>query len=649
MAIKRYLANADTTITNAFKNDLSTRATGSNMGESDVLEIFSIYGQSTTSSVEKARALVNFPVTSINTDRTNGDIPESGSVKFFLKLFNCPHSETLPKNFDMQILPISRSWNEGSGLDMEEYKDEDVSNWVLASNTLQPNITDVKFITTTKADLKNEYFSIYSAENKRFNFVFQTDSDATTAALPGVEVVVPFTGSVTTVRQMARILSASIRTYETGLSASISLEDTDDATGATVRITTTGSAGVSGSFQGNISTSHLTVTTVQHGGRARWTNQGGDFHEVGYTAGKNLPHYKKSFQNGTENLEVNITALVEEWIKAESTVDPDRENYGVMLKMSGSYEDGGFNRSYYTKKFFARGSEYFYKRPVIEARWDDSILDDRGNFHLSSSLVSGEDNLNRLYLYNIVGGRLKNIPTLRLKVGQDPNFGEAQHFNTKIFVQVFPSGNVKNERLKPKSLPIGGGVTVNNATTITGSWVSTGIYSASFAYTGSEKQIFDVWSIDPGANQLVTSSAFSVKTFTSYDHNPSRGYVTSISNLKDSYSQADKTRFRVFIRERDQQPNIYNVATNVATPSIVEEGYYRVYRMIDELEVIPFGTGSTGQQTKYTRLSYDKKGNYFDLDMSLFESGYSYAIQLAYDVDGRHIVQDKVFKFRVEK
>ena len=45
MAIKRYIASADTTITNAFESNLTTRGTGSNMGASDVLETFSIYGQ----------------------------------------------------------------------------------------------------------------------------------------------------------------------------------------------------------------------------------------------------------------------------------------------------------------------------------------------------------------------------------------------------------------------------------------------------------------------------------------------------------------------------------------------------------------------------------------------------------------------------
>jgi len=42
MAIKRYFASKDNTITNAFKPDLTTRSTASNMGLADVLEVFSI-------------------------------------------------------------------------------------------------------------------------------------------------------------------------------------------------------------------------------------------------------------------------------------------------------------------------------------------------------------------------------------------------------------------------------------------------------------------------------------------------------------------------------------------------------------------------------------------------------------------------------
>ena len=52
MAIKRYYASADNTITNAFQSNLRTRGTGSNMGFSDILEVFSIYGQASSGSQE---------------------------------------------------------------------------------------------------------------------------------------------------------------------------------------------------------------------------------------------------------------------------------------------------------------------------------------------------------------------------------------------------------------------------------------------------------------------------------------------------------------------------------------------------------------------------------------------------------------------
>ena len=86
MAIKRFFCNADNTITNAFKSNLQNRGTGSNMGASDILEVFSILGQSSTSSLEKARAILNFPVSEIVSERNAGNLPVSGNVKFFLRV-----------------------------------------------------------------------------------------------------------------------------------------------------------------------------------------------------------------------------------------------------------------------------------------------------------------------------------------------------------------------------------------------------------------------------------------------------------------------------------------------------------------------------------------------------------------------------------
>ena len=134
MAIKRYYATKDNTITNAFKANLQTRGVSGNMGQSDILEIFSIYGQATTSSSELSRVLIEFDTAAINSDRTAKIIPASGSVNFFLKMYDAEKSQTTPKNFNLTVQPISQSWNEGLGLDMENYSDEGTSNYISASN-----------------------------------------------------------------------------------------------------------------------------------------------------------------------------------------------------------------------------------------------------------------------------------------------------------------------------------------------------------------------------------------------------------------------------------------------------------------------------------------------------------------------------------
>ena len=74
--LKRYTASIDTTITNAYQLNLRTRGTGANMGASDVLETFSIYGRQSASSSaspasqELSRILIKFPVDKISSDRT---------------------------------------------------------------------------------------------------------------------------------------------------------------------------------------------------------------------------------------------------------------------------------------------------------------------------------------------------------------------------------------------------------------------------------------------------------------------------------------------------------------------------------------------------------------------------------------------------
>ena len=78
MAIKRFIADADTVITNAYLGNLQTVATGSNMGLADSLEVFHIYAQANALSEEVARTLIRFPVTDITTAIAANEMPAAG-------------------------------------------------------------------------------------------------------------------------------------------------------------------------------------------------------------------------------------------------------------------------------------------------------------------------------------------------------------------------------------------------------------------------------------------------------------------------------------------------------------------------------------------------------------------------------------------
>lgn len=482
MAIKRFSASKTNTITNAFQANLTTRGTGSNMGDADVMEVFSIYGQASTASSELSRVLVDFPVlTTISSSRDGGAIPASGSVKFYLKLTDAPHVETTPRQFTLTVAPISRSWTQGTGLDTINYTDLGVSNWISASQ------------------------------------------------------------------------------------------------------------GVA------------------------WTEAGGDF-----LTGSGEPTTSQYFVEGTENLEVDITDAIEQQL--DETIGA----YGFGVFLTASLESA--TTSYYTKKFFAKESEFFFYRPVLEARWNSSLGDDNNNFFLSSSLADSQDNINTLYFYNVVNGQLKNIPSIG--AGQ---IGLSLHTTSGA-----PS----------IALPAGGGVVSNGDTNVTGGWVSTGIYSASMAFTSSTvTTVYPVWFNLSTEEQLLTGSAITVRSRTNNNNYQIPDYYCNVTNLKSSYSNEEDALFRIYTRPRNWHPNIYVVANSEPETTIIEKLYYKIFRVVDNYEVIPYGTGSS----QHTLMSYDRSGNYFNLDMSMFESGYMYAMKFSFELNnGVYKEIPQVFKFRVE-
>ena len=214
MSILRYTASIDTTITNAFEENLSTRGTGSNMGSSDILETFSIYQQATSASVELSRILIKFPISQMQTDRTGSVLPASGSVTWKLKLYNAKHVDTVPRTFTLQTTAVSASWQEGTGLDMEAYSDltndEEGSNWINANNSFtSASVTFSLQGGANKAAMSGQSFALTDSDGTSQTFTFNIANDTVTSGSIGMDSDTNTTDIIGTIKSAINDVSLS--------------------------------------------------------------------------------------------------------------------------------------------------------------------------------------------------------------------------------------------------------------------------------------------------------------------------------------------------------------------------------------------------------------------------------------------------------
>jgi len=183
----------------------------------------------------------------------------------------------------------------------------------------------------------------------------------------------------------------------------------------------------------------------------------------------------------------------------------------------------------------------------------------------------------------------------------------------------------------------------------------TGIYTASVYMDTTASLVYDVWSTgseqDTGYplrdryTQYFTGS-IEVKKFADHGDDKEPVYVCNITNLKKEYSVKENARFRLFVRDKNWSPNVYTVATKTATSVTVPNIYYKLYRVVDELTIVNYGTGSSSEPA-YTKLSYDISGSYFNFDMSILESDFKYGLKFLYKRGTTYREFDETFTFRV--
>jgi hypothetical protein len=334
-------------------------------------------------------------------------------------------------------------------------------------------------------------------------------------------------------------------------------------------------------------------------GSTLWSVEGGDVWPNTSSA--------SFFETGLENLEIDVTNQVNAWING------DKENDGFMVSLPNDYVSV-HERSYYTKRFFARDTEFFDKKPVIEARWNSQTKDDRNNFYAHSPLLPAEVNNNTLYLYNYHSGRLYDIPA----VGTGDIYVRLYDENEQEIIQCVE-------------------------TPATGGWVDIGIYSASLCAAITGSILKDVWF---KGEDIFFEGEIAVKQNTASNFIPKNNLVISVTNRQKYYYSDSTSRFCFYIREKNWSPNIYTVAKSTPNTMVFDNLHYKIVKNTNGNVIVDYDFDNSS-----TLMSYDVNGNFFDIDTNILETGYSYKICLALFDNITNTVQELPFEytFRVVK
>lgn len=295
------------------------------------------------------------------------------------------------------------------------------------------------------------------------------------------------------------------------------------------------------------------------------------------------------FETGHEDLNVNITNIIGNWLTGPIA------NNGLVIKFTNPYETA--SEDFFVKKFYSRNVHATERSPKIIAKWEKIIQDDRSNIFYN---VSGT-----IYYYRFLNGVADNL-------------------NGPIYVNIYNSSSTVVQ-------------------TLTASRIQNGVYQASgvaISFTSSTNIFKDVWfsgNVQYFTGNLIPQFATGSSNF-DYDN-----FTLDIPNLT-TFQHGEKVFLRVFVREKDYRPALSSYAGQNPVAIYMKDAYYQIQNAETEEVVIDYSTGSL----KYSKLSYDKLGNYFELWTESLKPEYLYKIKILVNDKGQLKVFDKNFIFKVE-
>lgn len=134
------------------------------------------------------RILINFPLGDISSSlKANTDNPPAdgglfgADARYYLKMYNASSPVQAAKSFSTNIhLVISKSWNEGTGLDLDTYKHIGYSNWKNPNSTASWHTSGLgsgSAVETNSPDRFADYLNYFSGSNKVITASFDTGAE----------------------------------------------------------------------------------------------------------------------------------------------------------------------------------------------------------------------------------------------------------------------------------------------------------------------------------------------------------------------------------------------------------------------------------------------------------------------------------------
>lgn len=155
-----------------------------------------------------------------------------------------------------------------------------------------------------------------------------------------------------------------------------------------------------------------------------------EYEAFGSTEGSPIVFARQHFDIGNEDICVDITDVVNKYVKGEL------ENYGIGIAFSPLLEESKLHVEKYAS-FLSKYTNTFFE-PYVMTVYDDYICDDRGSFTLNK--------MNRLYLYCNVGGHLTNLDELPKCTINDIEYVVKQHTKGIYYAEVLGDKSVFNTR-----------------------------------------------------------------------------------------------------------------------------------------------------------------------------------------------------------